>query len=127
MERIGKPPAPKLADYDELIKTGQVYILRRTADDKVVGFIVLTDDEERSSIQVNNLVVDPGEQGKGYGRILMNHAEDLVRLRKRGALTLYTNAKMHENLVRYPKMGFFETGRRVEDGYERVYYRKSIS
>lgn len=33
---------------------------------------------------------------------------------------------MTENLRLYPSLGFVETGRRVEDGYRRVYFRKLI-
>jgi hypothetical protein len=33
---------------------------------------------------------------------------------------------MFENLGLYLKMGFVETGRREEDGFERVYFRKEL-
>lgn len=56
----------------------------------------------------------------------MAHAEQYARDRARSAITLYTNEKMHENLALYPKMGFVQTDARVEDGYRRVYFRKTL-
>ncbi len=41
-------------------------------------------------------------------------------------VSLYTNEAMVENLRLYPRLGFVETGRRVEDGYRRVFFRKSL-
>lgn len=78
------------------------------------------------SVQVNNLVVHPNAPGHGYGRVLMDCAEDVARLRGYRALTLYTNVKMVENLGVYGNMAFCETGRKYEDGFDRVYLRKDI-
>jgi Ni,Fe-hydrogenase III large subunit len=43
------------------------------------------------------------------------------------SIELYTNAKMTENLAYYPRLGFEETGRRREDGFDRVYFRRLVS
>lgn len=125
IERIGKPPAPMAADYHQVIQDDNVFVLRDEQND-VIGSIVLGDDPDSDSIKINNLVVDPRGQGRGYGRVLMEHATSIARSQGRSALTLYTNVKMYENLGLYAKMGFAETGRRTEDGFERVYFRKSI-
>jgi hypothetical protein len=42
------------------------------------------------------------------------------------ALSLYTNAAMSENLAVYAHLGFVETHRVVERGYNRVYMRLSL-
>lgn len=125
-ERIGKQPAPMTADYDELLTTHDIFVLREHQDSKAIGSIVLLAGDNSDAVQINNLVVDVSAQGKGYGKLLMRHAEDFARQRGRKALELYTNVKMYENIVLYPKLGFEETGRRVEDGFERVYYRKEV-
>jgi ribosomal protein S18 acetylase RimI-like enzyme len=39
---------------------------------------------------------------------------------------LYTNEKMHENLDIYARLGFEETGRRLDGGYRRVFMRKRL-
>ena len=126
IDRIGKPPAPMNADYEELMQDHEIYVLETDQDQAVVGSIVLGIDKETDSVKINNLVVDPNSQGRGYGRILMNFAQEFAKSGGFPALTLFTNVKMYENLSLYPKMGFVETERRTEAGYERVYFRKDL-
>ncbi|KAJ5938142.1 acyl-CoA N-acyltransferase [Penicillium verhagenii] len=127
IERIGKPPAPMSANYHELIDTHDVFVLQ---DDKniIVGCVILDVDQSTClhSVEIVNLAVDPAAQGRGYGRVLLDCAEHVAREKGCSALTLYTNVKMYENLGLYVKMGFVETGRRPEDGFERVYFRKEL-
>lgn len=125
IERIGKPPAPMIANYDQIIQDGDAFVLQ-DIEKKVVGAIVLLDSPDSRSIMIDNIVVDPTTQGRGYGRVLLDFATDFARSQGRSAITLYTNAKMYENLGLYVKLGFIETGRRTEDGFERVYFRKDI-
>ncbi|SCO87408.1 related to acetyltransferase, GNAT family [Fusarium oxysporum] len=122
--RIGKLPAPMTADYASLLTTHDIFILR-TAQSPV-GALVLQHELDSDAIKIENLVVNPSAHGRGYGKVLMRYAEDFARSRGRNALELYTNVKMFENLGLYLKMGFVETGRREEDGFERVYFRKEL-
>ncbi|KAF5622100.1 acetyltransferase [Fusarium tjaetaba] len=122
--RIGKPPAPMTADYTSLLITHDIFILR-TAQSPV-GALVLQHEPDSDAIKIENLVVDPSAQGRGYGKVLMRYAGEFTRSRGCSALELYTNVKMFENLGLYLKMGFVETGRRAEDGFERVYFRKEL-
>ncbi|EHK26066.1 uncharacterized protein TRIVIDRAFT_35351 [Trichoderma virens Gv29-8] len=129
IERIGKPPAPMVADYNELLNTSDIYILETTSDDKIVkivGSIILRIDGEADAVKVNNLVVEPAAQGRGYGRVLMDFAEDVAKEKGIGSMALFTNVKMYENIGLYAKFGYVETGRKSEDGYERVYFRKEL-
>ncbi|GKT60051.1 acetyltransferase [Colletotrichum tofieldiae] len=127
IDRIGKEPAPMKTNYDELIKTQLVYVLQNDDSREVVGAIVLRHDPVAESLHINNLVVAPAAQRRGYGRVLMGCAEDVARAYQCTSLQLYTNIKMYENLVLYPKMGFIETERKIEDGYERVYFRRELA
>ncbi|KAL1876263.1 hypothetical protein Daus18300_002891 [Diaporthe australafricana] len=124
----GQEPAPMTADYHTIIASHsqEVFILRRESDGIVLGSILLSDPGD-GSVKVNNLVIDSAAQGRGYGRLLMGFAEDVASARGRIALTLFTNEKMSENIVLYPKMGFVEVERKVEDGYSRVYFRKALT
>jgi len=123
IERLGKLPAAMNSDYDKLIETQNVYVLR--IGGRVVGSILLSRDGD--AIKVNNLVVDPSAQGRGYGRALMDYAEDVARAQGLAAVTLFTNEKMHENIALYMKIGFTETGRKAEDGFNRVFFRKNLA
>ena len=39
---------------------------------------------------------------------------------------LCTNAKMTENQVFYPRLGYVEYERKIEAGYDRIFYRKRL-
>ncbi|KAL7805527.1 acyl-CoA N-acyltransferase [Trichoderma aethiopicum] len=133
IDRIGKPPAPMLADYAKLLDTRDIFILETTSKNEegspvvqMVGSIILGVDAEGDAVTVNNLVVEPAAQGRGYGRVLMDFAEEVAREKGLSCVSLFTNVKMHENVGLYLKLGYEETGRRTEDGYERVYFRKQL-
>lgn len=126
IERMGKRPAPMEADYSELIRNKEVSVLRDQQDNKVVGAIVLCTRDQDDSILIKDVVVHADAQRRGYGRLLMEFAETIALDKGFRSLTLFTNIKMHENLVMYPKLGFVETERRIEDGYDRVYFRKDL-
>ena len=123
IERFGKLPAAMTADCDKLVETQSLYVLR--VGSNVIGSVLLSRDGD--SIKVNNLVVEPSAQGRGYSRMLMSYAESMARAQGLAAVTLFTNEKMHENIALYTKLGFTETGRKTEDGFNRVFFRKSLS
>lgn len=125
IERIGKPPAPMLANYYEVIQKSDAFVLQDGAQE-IVGSIILVVNLNTHSVEINNLVVSPAAQGRGYGRILLRFTEDIARSQNCTVLTLYTNEKMYENVGMYIKMGFAETARRTEDGFERVYFCKKL-
>ncbi|HKF72024.1 MAG TPA: GNAT family N-acetyltransferase [Stellaceae bacterium] len=120
--RMGKEPAPMLADYAALIAAGEVHVLEDGG--KPAALIVLRPDE--GALFIENIAVDPVIQGKGHGRALLAFAETEARRLGLGFLRLYTNAAMTENLAYYPRLGFRETDRREEDGYSRVFFEKRV-
>ncbi|RSL48008.1 hypothetical protein CEP54_013110 [Fusarium duplospermum] len=126
IERIGKPPAPMTTDYEQVLQSHDVFILRKKEDNVIVGSIVLGHQQGSDAVKINNLVVDVTAQGRGYGGVLMRYAEEFAKSRGCCALELFTNVKMWENLGLYAKMGFVETERKTDEGYERVYFRKEL-
>jgi ribosomal protein S18 acetylase RimI-like enzyme len=122
IERIGKLPAPMTADYERLVREGKMFVLK--SQEQLLGAILIAQDGD--AVTVGNLCVAPNAQGKGYGRMLMEHAEKIARSRNLHAVTLYTNEKMHENIALYSKLGFAEIDRRTDEGYARVYFRKEL-
>ncbi len=122
--RMGKEPAPMLADYGALIATGQVHVHVLEEDGAPTALIVIYPKDD--ALFVENIAVDPAAQGKGVGRALLDFAEGEARRLGLEALRLYTNAAMTENLAYYPARGFRETGRREEDGYKRVFFEKRV-
>ena len=122
VHRIGKKPAPMLADYEKLIGEGVVYVL--PAEAGTAGFVVMVPDEQGMCLE--NIAVHPDWQGRGLGRALIAFVEAEARSRGLRAVHLYTNEAMTENLALYPSLGFEEVGRRTEDGYRRVFFRKVL-
>ena len=126
IERLdGKLPAPMNADYSKIVDTKELYVLK--VDDETIGAMRISkahgDDE---SIMVDDLVVDPTKQSRGYGRVMMIFAENKAQEVGSKAITLYTNEKMFENINFYKGTGFIEVERKVQDGYSRVFFKKSI-
>ena len=120
--RIGRPPAPMTADYDQAVRSGQTWVAER--DGQVSGFVVLI--AEPGYLLVENLAVRPADQGRGVGRRLLTLAEQRARDLGLAELRLYTNAAMTENLAYYPRRGYVETHRADQDGFHRVFFRKPL-
>src|SRR5262245_37027847 len=121
IERIGRPPAPMIADYAAALAHSRVWVLE--TDDAVVGALVTEDRGDH--LLLETIAVAPAAQGSGYGRLLLDRAgRDAAEL-GRTEVRLYTNEAMTENLTFYPRHGYRETGRGVEDGYRRVYFSKA--
>ena len=123
IERIGREPAPMGADFDALIGAGAVWLA--TEDGRVVGVLVLRMQE--TALLLESVAVDPAHQGHGIGRSLIDHAEQVARDAGLSAVDLYTNAHMTENLRLYPSLGYDLIDRRREDGFDRVFFRKSLA
>jgi len=121
-ERIGREPAPMTADYKALIGAGEVWVVR--AGERVAGVLVLR--PQPPALLLENIAVAPDRQGEGLGRRLMAFAEDHARAEGLAEVVLYTNERMTENLRFYPALGYAETGRAMQDGFARVFYRKAV-
>jgi ribosomal protein S18 acetylase RimI-like enzyme len=119
---MGRKPAPMVADFAAQIADGEVYI---ATDDHGVfqGFIVFY--AEDGHILLENVAVLPRAAGRGVGKALIGFCEDAARQRGLN-VHLYTNEKMTENLSIYPKLGYVEVARRTEDGFNRVYFVKTL-
>jgi GNAT superfamily N-acetyltransferase len=123
IERIGKPPGPMLDDYTALIAQGAVSVLDE-ADGEIVAIIVLLAKPDH--LLLDNIAVRPDRQGSGLGRRLIAFAEDEARRLGYAELRLYTHEKMSENIVLYQRVGFVETGRGHQAGYDRVFMTKRL-
>ena len=120
--RIGKPPGPMLDDYAQRIADGQTWVLEDAG--RIVGILVL--EEGADGFLLDNIAVLPECQGKGFGRAMIVAAEAEARRRGYRELRLYTHALMTENIALYRRVGFVETHRVSEKGYDRVYMTKQL-
>ena len=123
VERIGKKPGPMLDDYRRLIAAGAVSVLEEPAA-TIAALIVLLPKSDH--LLLDNIAVRPDRQGQGIGRRLIDFAESEARRLGYVELRLYTHVTMIENIGLYQHLGFHETGRRHEDGYDRVFMTKPL-
>jgi len=110
-------------DYAARIDHGQVDVV--VTGTELVGLIVLVAHDDH--LLIDNVAVDPDFQGRGAGRALLSHAEKVAATHGLFELRLYTNAAMTENLELYPRLGYRETGRRTEHGFQRVFFAKPLA
>lgn len=120
---IGREPAPMIADFASQIAAGDVYVA--TDEQQVIqGFIVFY--AEDGHVLLENVAVFPHAAGRGVGKALIGFCENATRQRGLHAVHLYTNEKMTDNLTIYPRLGYVEAGRRTEEGFNRIYFKKSL-
>lgn len=118
---IGRRPAPMEADFAAQIVAGEVHVAE---DGAVLGYIVFR--PEGRHMLLESVAVRPEAAGRGIGKALIGFCEAVARRGGLASVRLYTNAKMAENLSIYPRLGYAETGRRVEDGFARMYFEKAL-
>jgi ribosomal protein S18 acetylase RimI-like enzyme len=123
IERIGGPPGPMLDDYAALIADGAVSVLEEP-DGTLAAIIVLL--RKPDHLLLDNIAVRPDRQGSGLGRQLIAFAEAEAQRLGHPELRLYTHETMTENIALYTRLGFVETGRGRDAGYDRVFMTKQL-
>ena len=120
---IGREPAPMSADHAALVDAGEVRVAE--VGGRVAGALVTR--PHGGALLLESVAVDPSLQGRGIGRALIADAEAQAAELGLEAVELYTNAAMTANLALYPRLGYAEVGRRTEDGFDRVFFRKRVA
>ena len=120
--RIGRRPAPMEDDHAARIRDGEAWVF--VAEGAVAGVLVLIDESDH--LLLDNVAVDPAQRGTGIGRALLLFAEAEARRRGYAEVRLYTNVMMTENIAMYARIGYRETGRGGQAGFQRVFYTKTL-
>ncbi|MEC8668763.1 MAG: GNAT family N-acetyltransferase [Pseudomonadota bacterium] len=120
---MGQDPAPMHADYAALVEAGDVHVVE-TGDGSFQGFIAY--HAEAGAMHLDIVALLPEAAGQGLGRKLIEHCEKAARADGLETVKLYTNVKMQANLTLYPRLGYVETARQSEDGFDRVYFEKRL-
>jgi len=120
--RIGREPAPMVADIAAAVAKRQVVVL--DINGAVEGYMIARPDGD--AYFIDTIAVDPSRQGSGLGRLLLDHASAQARTHGLPVLRLYTNAAMTENITMYGHLGFVETQRTSERGFLRVHFRLDL-
>lgn len=121
---IGQPPAPMHADFQAQISAGHVYVHSGKGGD-LQGYIVFYPEADHMLLE--SVAVRPEAAGRGVGKALIQWCEEAARGLSLRAVQLYTHEKMTDNLAIYPRLGYREIGRRVEAGFSRVFFEKTLN
>ena len=90
------------ADYEAAVRDHIVDMLH--LDGTLAALIEMR--READHLLIVNVAVSPACQGRGYGRALLAHAEDLARSLGLGELRLYTSVHLTENVKLYERVGY---------------------
>lgn len=99
---IGREPWPMVADYDVAVRDHQIDLL--IVDGTLVALVEMI--AQPDCLLIENLAVAPAHQSRGYGRLLMQHAEQVAEALEHRTLRLYTNQRFSENIALYGRLGY---------------------
>lgn len=99
---LGREPLPMSADYNAAFLVHRFDVI----DDGGRISALIETQPRADSLWIENIAVEPAAQGKGFGHVLLGHAEQLARDSALGRLTLYTNKLMEKNIAIYLARGY---------------------
>jgi GNAT superfamily N-acetyltransferase len=122
IEEIGRKPAPMVADFDAHIAKDICLVLWLAG--KIAGYAIILDRAD--GYWLENIAVHPEHHKKGLGTALIEAVEAVIRPRA-DHYQLYTNIVMQSNARWYLSLGFKQTKEAMEDGFHRLYFKKTLS
>ncbi len=99
---LGREPKPMTADYDVAVRDHMVDMLH--LDGELAALIEM--HPEADHLLIVNIAVSPNHKGRGLGRALLAHAEELTRSLGLGEMRLYTSVHLTENVKLYERVGY---------------------
>jgi len=119
---IGREPLPMTADYVEAVKQHRIDLLH--LDGKLTALIEMIPKTDH--LLIENVAVSPSFQGRGLGRKLLAHAEQVTVFLGLSEIKLYTNKLFTENVQLYTKFGYGVDREEVWTGGVIVHMSKSV-
>ncbi len=111
---IGREPLPMGFDHAAMIRDHLVDVLWE--DGVLIAAIEMVTRSD--DLLIENIAVDPGEQGRGLGGRLLAHAELVARSRGLNRVRLYTNSRFATNIALYERRGYErERQEPIADGF----------
>jgi GNAT superfamily N-acetyltransferase len=99
---IGREPLPMQADYERAVAEHTIDLL--IVDGALAG--LLETIRRPDHLWIETVAVAPGAQGRGFGRLLLDHAERRALRSGRMQIRLLTNQAFAANLELYAKRGY---------------------
>lgn len=120
---VGREPRPMTAAYEDSINRHRFDLLH--ADAKLIALIETAIREDH--LWIENVAVLPEHQGRGYGRRLLAHAEELAADAGLSEIRLLTNAAFEANVHLYEAVGYRTTSTEPFMGGTTLYMSKRLS
>jgi len=120
---IGREPAPMRADYVERVQQHRIDLLY--LGDELAALIEMS--PETAHLLIDNVAVSPALQKRGYGRKMIQHAEDVAASLGYDEVRLYTNKRFVENVRLYRKLGYRIDAEEVTAAGVRVHMSKRFA
>jgi N-acetylglutamate synthase-like GNAT family acetyltransferase len=99
---IGREPLPMTADYDAAVRAHRIDLLY--VNGKLAALIEMIPGEDH--LLIENVAVSSALQGRGLGRKLLAHAEQVAVARGYPIIKLYTNKLFAANVRLYAQVGY---------------------
>lgn len=99
---IGREPLPMRADYDEAVRRHRIDMAFLGGG--LAALIEMIDKGDH--LVIENVAVAPAFQGRGLGRHLLTHAEQVARELGYTEVRLYTNKMFEANVRLYLAFGY---------------------
>ncbi len=123
---IGRTPMPMLVDYVVAVSDHQIWVIDDAgATTGLAGILELV--VEPDHLWIENVAIAPECQGRGLGRLLLEHAETEARRQGLQELGLLTNERYLTNIAMYERYGYRETHRTPHKGTDLVHFRKRLA
>jgi GNAT superfamily N-acetyltransferase len=119
---LGRTPMPMLVHYATRCARTKIWVLE--LDVRLVGVIEL--QPRADHVWVENVAVAPRWQGRGFGRLLLRHAEVEAARHGLREIGLLTNERYADNIAMYTRYGYRETHRVPHLGTDLVFFRKQL-
>lgn len=117
----GREPLPMRVDYSETVKKHRFDLLY--SGSTLMALIKTVPDGDH--LLIENVAVAPGAQGRGFGKRLMKHAEELAASSGLKGTRLYTNKLFTANLRLYEALGYRVDREEALDGGIAVHMSKA--
>lgn len=110
------------ADYDRAVREHIVDLLFVVSEP--AGLIEMVNEGDH--LLIENVAIAPAFQRRGYGGLLVAHADEVARSLWLGTLRLYTNARFAGNVDFYRRHGYMVDREEPFKGGITVYMSKRI-
>jgi ribosomal protein S18 acetylase RimI-like enzyme len=108
MAVLGTIPKPATEDYGPRIERGEVWILEIEGEPTEIAVL----EANKGYLLIYSIAVRPDAQRKGYGKVLLDFADQRAIELGFHEVRLYTNEQMERNLRLYRQHGFVQIGKR---------------